>query len=70
MEAALPTCVVPEQHENCGNADHIENSGKDQRTYNKNTSTMYMYTYSHTQIISKTERMVTLVNKEPIFIGC
>lgn len=39
MEAALPTCVVPEQHENCGNADHIENSGKDQRTYNKNTST-------------------------------
>lgn len=39
MEAPLPTCVVPEQHENCGNADHIENSGKDQRTYNKNTST-------------------------------
>lgn len=29
-----------------------------------------MYTYSHTKIISKTERMVTVVNKEPIFIGC
>lgn len=37
VEAALPTCVVPEQHEHGRNADRIENSGKDQGTYNKNT---------------------------------